>query len=126
MQTNEIIKKSFLEFLPVIIMIALIPVINNDWVLVAVYASFIIILLLIKLEKNELAIFVSSAIILALFEFIFISTGVETFNRNSLFSIMPVWLPLLWGYAMIAGKRFVLYVNERNDDHLNIRIKKHS
>ena len=125
MKTDEIIKSSFLEFLPLLIMIALIPVIKNDWLLVAIYAVLITTLFLVKLEKNELAIFVSAAIILTLFELLFVSTGVETFQRDSLFGIIPLWLPLLWGYAMVAAKRFILYLNSRNENHLNIRIRKH-
>lgn len=38
-------------------------------------------------------------------EAFFISTGVEVFIRNSLFGIMPLWLPLLWGYGFIAIRR---------------------
>jgi hypothetical protein len=45
------------------------------------------------------------------FEYLFISTGVETFNRNSLFGIMPLWLPLLWAYAFVAIKRSVILLN---------------
>ncbi|HLC57341.1 MAG TPA: hypothetical protein VJH95_02095 [Candidatus Nanoarchaeia archaeon] len=126
MEIKKLIKASFLEFLPVIIMIALIPVIKNDWALVAVYAILIIISFFIKLEKRELTIFISSAILLTLFELLFISTGVETFKRNSLFNLMPAWLPLLWGYAMVAGKRFILNIHNYNPSHLNISIKKHS
>ena len=126
MEIKKLIKASFLEFLPIFIMLALIPLIKNDWLIVAIYAVLIITLFLIKLEKNELAIFISSAIILTLFELLFISTGVETFKRNSLFNLMPAWLPLLWGYAMVAGKRFILNIHNYNPSHLNISIKKHN
>jgi hypothetical protein len=40
-------------------------------------------------------------------ESIFISTGVEKFERNSLFGLMPIWLPFLWAYGFIAIKRAV-------------------
>jgi len=30
---------------------------------------------------------------------------VETFVRNSLFGLMPLWLPFLWGYGFVAIKR---------------------
>lgn len=125
MRTDEIIKQSFLEFLPILIMIGLIPVIKSDWLLVAIDAILILTLFLIRLEQHELTIFVASAIIITFFEALFISTGVETFTRNSLFGIMPLWLPLLWGYSMVAAKRFVLYLNSHNEDHLHIKIKKH-
>ena len=38
-------------------------------------------------------------------EMIFISTGVEIFVRNTLFGLMPLWLPFLWGYGFVAIKR---------------------
>jgi len=124
MQSEEIIKQSFLEFLPVVVMIAIIPIIKNDYILLAIYAILIITLFLIKLEENELAIFISAAILMVFFEFLFVSTGVETFSRDSLFGIMPLWLPLLWGYAWVAGKRFILYVNEHNSPHIRIPIRR--
>lgn len=125
MKANEIIKQSILEFLPILIMMALIPLVKNDWLLVAIYAILILTLFLIKLEKNELAIFISAAILMTFFEFIFVSTGVETFSRDSLFGIMPAWLPLLWGYGWVSGKRFIASIHESGDEHLNIRIRKH-
>lgn len=42
-----------------------------------------------------------------IFESIFILTGVEVFQRNSLFGIMPLWLPFLWAYGFIAIKRTI-------------------
>jgi len=112
MGIKKLIKASFLELLPVIVMIALIPVIKNDFLLSALYIIFIIFLFRIKYEKNETIIFFASLILMAFFEFIFISTGVETFNRNSLFGIMPLWLPILWGYGLVAGKRIAFYINK--------------
>ena len=44
-------------------------------------------------------------------EAIFISTGVETFIRNSLFGLMPLWLPFLWGYCFVAMKRAIKILN---------------
>ena len=46
-------------------------------------------------------------IIMIIAEYFFIKTGVETFNRNSLVGVMPLWLPFLWGYAFIAIKRAI-------------------
>ncbi len=45
-------------------------------------------------------------------EYVFCSTGVETFVRNSLFGLMPIWLPFLWGYGFIAIKRSVLILDK--------------
>jgi hypothetical protein len=41
-------------------------------------------------------------------EALFISTGVETFERKTLFGIMPLWLPFLWAYIFFALRRAVL------------------
>ncbi len=40
-------------------------------------------------------------------EYLFIKTGVETFTRNSLFGLMPLWLPFLWAYAFVVIKRAI-------------------
>jgi hypothetical protein len=42
------------------------------------------------------------------FEFIFIQTGVEVFQRNSLFDLMPLWLPFLWAYGFVVMKRSIV------------------
>lgn len=106
------IKPLLLEILPILVMISLIPLIKNDHLLSALYIILIIILFKIKYQKNELIIFLTSLILMAFFEFIFIKTGVETFSRKSLFNLMPLWLPILWGYGLVAGKRIALYINK--------------
>ena len=40
-------------------------------------------------------------------EYLFISTGVEKFERNSLLGLMPLWLPFLWAYGFVAIKRAI-------------------
>ena len=50
---------------------------------------------------------------MAIFEVIFISTGAETFNRVSLFGLMPIWLPFLWGYGFIVIKRSIEVLENR-------------
>jgi hypothetical protein len=44
-------------------------------------------------------------IFMTLSEYLFISTGVEVFERDSLFGLMPLWLPFLWGYGFVVIKR---------------------
>ena len=124
MDTQQVIKKSILEFIPIIVMIALIPVFWNDYILTGIYAALIIILFLIKRERKEIAIFISAAIIMTFFEYIFVMTGVEIFQRHTLLGVMPLWLPLLWGYAMVAGKRFILYINSHKEEALTLKIKR--
>lgn len=89
-------------------MIGLIPLIANDYGLALVYIVVIGIAFWIKRLPHELTIFALGLVIMIIVEYLFVSTGVETFNRNSLFGFMPLWLPLLWGYGYVAIKRAAL------------------
>jgi len=87
---------------------ALIPVVNNDYVLAGVYLFIAVISLLIHREPYEINIFIFGFLIMIVSEYFFIRTGVETFNRHTLFGLMPLWLPFLWAYAFIGIKRVVI------------------
>lgn len=102
--------KILIEAVPVLAMMALIPVIKNDYYLSLVFILIIAISFYIKYERNEYKIFIFGLIALTISEYLFILTGVETFNRNSLFGIMPLWLPILWAYAFIVIKRSILVI----------------
>ena len=93
-------------------MIGLIPVISNDYLLTLSYIVIIIISLVIKHEHLDFVALVFGFIMMTIFESIFISTGVETFNRNSLLGLMPLWLPVLWAYGFIAIKRGLNILSE--------------
>ena len=95
----------FSNAFPVLLMIGLIPLITNDYVLSLVYLVIIIVFLCIKKEQNDPLIFIFGFFIMTVSEYFFISTGVETFKRNSLFGLMPIWLPFLWGYGFVVIKR---------------------
>lgn len=101
---NKIINV-FINIIPILLMIVLIPFIKNDYILTAVYIVIIIISFWIKKETGEILVFFLGFFIMILFEMIFISTGVETFVRNTLFNLMPLWLPFLWGYGFVVIKR---------------------
>ncbi len=88
-------------------MILLIPLVKNDYVLTGFYVGIIMISLLVKYEKKDILFLIIGFVIMMISEGLFISTGVETFNRNSLFNLMPVWLPFLWAYAFVAMKRLI-------------------
>lgn len=88
-------------------MIGLIPIISNDYILTGIYTLIIVIALLIKKNNNDLLVLVFGFFIMIIFEYLFVSTGVETFQRNSLFGLMPLWLPLLWAYGFVAIKRSI-------------------
>jgi hypothetical protein len=96
-----------LNALPILLMVGLIPLVKNDYTLTFIYAVIIAIAFAIKREKKDGIIFLSGFILMIIFESIFVSTGVETFVRHSLFGIMPLWLPFLWGYGFVGIKRTV-------------------
>lgn len=102
-------KKSeiILNTIPILIMIGLIPVILNDYYLSLIYVGIIAISFLFKKEKNDIKIFIFGFFAMIISEIIFTSTGVEIFIRNSLFGLMPIWLPLLWGYSFVVMKRVI-------------------
>ena len=103
--------KIILNAIPILVMIGLIPLFRNDYVLTGIDAAIIIIALLIKRERNDLLVLVFGFFIMIASEYLFISTGVETFQRNSLLDLMPLWLPFLWAYGFVAIKRSVLILN---------------
>ena len=87
------------------VMIALIPLVQNDFVLTIVYVVFIATTLAIKKEKKDWAFLLFGFVGLFLSESFFIWTGVETFNRHTLLGTMPLWLPFLWAYAFLIMRR---------------------
>ena len=93
------------EAVPIILMIGLIPFLQNDYTLTDVYIIIIIGSLLIKRERNYFLIMAVGFFAMVLSESFFITTGVETFNRHSLLGIMPLWLPFLWAYAFVVMRR---------------------
>jgi len=93
--------------IPIILMILLIPLIKNDYYLTIAYLIIILLSLLIKYEKKDIIFFIFGFIIMIFSEYFFIKTGVETFNRISLFGTMPLWLPFLWAYAFVIIKRAI-------------------
>jgi len=101
-----------LNAIPVLVMIGLIPLVQNDYSLTLAYVLVIAVAFLIRKEKTDFGIFVFGFFAMIASEYIFVSTGVETFVRNSLFGLMPLWLPFLWGYAFVAIKRSVLILEK--------------
>lgn len=98
-------KKIFVNMIPVLLMIGLIPYVQSDYLLALLYSGIIILSLIVRYTKHDAITFCIGVVFMTLSECLFISTGVETFVRNSLFGLMPVWLPLLWGYGFIVIKR---------------------
>lgn len=103
---NKVLK-IFLNSLPILAMVGTIPLVKNDYLLSGVFGLIIVVSFIIKREPKEGIIFVSGLLLMTFFEYIFILTGVEAFYRNSLFGVMPLWLPLLWAYGFVAIGRAV-------------------
>lgn len=106
-RVNKILK-ILIEAIPIIIMIALIPFISNDYLLFLIYIIIIVASLLIRYEKKDIIFLVFGFFIMLIVEYFFVSTGVETFTRNTLFGIMPLWLPVLWAYGFVVIKRAIV------------------
>ncbi len=103
--------RAFMIGFPVLIMIALIPIVRNDFVLAGIYLGIIAVSSL-RYGRHDLLFLIIGFVVLFFSEYLFISTGVETFERRSLFGVMPVWLPLLWAYVFVAIKRGVLVIEK--------------
>lgn len=103
--------KIILNAVPTIIMIGLIPFVGNDYWLTLLYAGIISISFAVRRERKDALVFTIGFFVMIASEYLFVSTGVETFTRNSLLGIMPLWLPFLWAYAFVAIKRGVLILS---------------
>ena len=113
---NQVLKILY-NCIPIVIMILLIPFVKNDYVLTMLYLMIIGISLIIKYERREWLFLVFGFLIMIVAEYFFVSTGVETFERNTLFGLMPFWLPFLWAYGFVAMKRSIMILR-------TIRIRK--
>lgn len=107
----KIVMKKFTEIfynaLPILGMIGLVPLVLNDYLLAIICAVIIVVAFLVKRMRYDFMIFAVGFFTMILVEALFISTGVETFNRNSLLGIMPIWLPVIWGYGFVSIKRLI-------------------
>jgi len=109
--------KDFLQiclyFLVIVAMVGLVVFVKNDSVLTVIYSGIIVATITIKKERADLLILMVGFLGALIGEFLFIRTGIETFNRTSFMGIMPPWLPFLWGYIFLAMKRvFWMLVKE--------------
>ena len=91
-------------------MIGLVPLIKNDYFLTLLYIVIIIVCLKIKKEKRDFIFMWFGFFAMIIAEAIFLSAGVEIFARNSLFGIMPLWLPFLWAYAFVVMRRSIMII----------------
>ena len=100
--------KIFLYTVPALVMIGFVPLMKNDYYLTLIYIVIIVVVLkLMKMTRADVAVLLFGFIGITFFEYIFVNTGIEIFTRNSLFGVMPLWLPLLWAYGFLAISRSV-------------------
>ncbi len=97
--------KVLLEALPVLFMLVLIYIVQDDYLLAGIYLLVITAAFLVRYERLDFTALILGIVIMTVGETLFISTGIETFKRQSLFGMMPIWLPILWGYGFVAIKR---------------------
>lgn len=102
----------FYNALPILGMIGLVPLILNDYILAIICTVIILVAFWVKRSKRDISIFAVGFFIMIFVEWLFINTGVETFNRNSLLGIMPIWLPIIWGYGFVSIKRLIEIINQ--------------
>lgn len=105
MEPFEKFKVIFIYCIPIVLLIGIIPFVQNDYLLTVIYLVSALILLSIKSEKNDVLAFFFGLIGLTISEIFMVGTRVEIFVRNSFFGIMPLWLPFLWAYAFVIIKR---------------------
>ena len=91
----------------IVAMVALIPIVQSDMYLSGIYVLVILVSLKIYREEKDVLLLVAGLVFMTISEYFFISTGVETFLRTSLFGVMPIWLPILWGYGFVAISRVI-------------------
>ena len=112
MRFKEKILQISMNILPIILMIALIPLVENDYVLTGIYGLIIAVSFIIKCEKKDYLFLLFGFITMIIAEYVFIATGVEVFTRKSLFGLMPLWLPVLWAYAFVVIKRVIIILDK--------------
>jgi hypothetical protein len=96
-----------LSIFAVALMFSLIPFVRNDYTLSIAYLAIIGAVFGYRHDKKDITVFFYGLVLMTVSESFFIATGVETFVRNSFFGLMPLWLPLLWGYGFVVIKRII-------------------
>ena len=91
--------------LTILVLISLVPIVQNDYYLTLIYVVVILLFTSFKKERADWLFIIIGLFSVTLGEYLFVNTGVETFNRISLFGVMPLWLPFLWTFVFLSMKR---------------------
>lgn len=86
-------------------MVSLAVFVKNDYVTTVIHLGIIMAFVTIKKERADLPILAIGFSGTLIGEYLFISTGIERFNRTTLLGIMPLWLPFLWSFIFLSIKR---------------------
>lgn len=94
-----------LEAFPVLLMLSLLYLVKDEHLLFWLFVLIAAVSLLVRYKPLDLTALFLGMVIMTIGEVIFVSSGVEVFESRSLFGLMPLWLPVLWGYGFVAIKR---------------------
>ena len=108
MKVTKAFQKISLYCTPLFLMIFLIPFIKNDYTLTFIYFCFAFVYILISPSKLNILVYLVGLIAMTIFETVFLYMGVEEFTSQTLFGIMPLWLPFLWAYGFLVIKDSLL------------------
>ena len=95
-------------------MIGLIPLVKNDYILTLIFIGIIVLAFLIHRRKYDVTAFIVGFFLMTIAEYLFILTGVEVFLRNTLFGVMPLWLPFLWAYGFVTMKHIEQIISRKS------------
>ncbi len=96
----------FYVSVPILLMIAMLPIVPGEFARMAIFALITLAaLLIIKAGKLDWFLFTFGFVVMSFFEYIFVATSVETFLQRTYLGVMPLWLPILWGYSFVALRR---------------------
>ena len=107
-------KNILLNSIPILAMIGLIPLVKNDYILTLLFVGIIVLAFLIHRRKYDILAFFVGFVLMTIAEYLFIMTGVEIFLRNTLFGVMPLWLPFLWGYGFVTMKHIEQIISRKS------------
>ncbi|MBU6323091.1 MAG: DUF2878 family protein [Patescibacteria group bacterium] len=106
-RSTRIARESLVDVLFVAFMLVLIPFVGDEYLLTVIFACIIALAFIVRRARHDLAAFVAGLALMTAAEYLFVSTGVETFTHHTLFGLMPLWLPLLWAYGFVVIKRIL-------------------
>jgi hypothetical protein len=100
-----------LAVVPALVMIGLITALNNETLVAGLFVLIIAVSLWLRYERHDSVVLLAGLLLYPIAEYLFVSSGVETFTERGLFGIMPLWMPFLWAWGSVAIKRVVMVLD---------------